>query len=147
MDFTTQRELLEHIGKNPNDRSLVQRMITAWKVWRNGDWTWHLEEEDVERVRRENEMLKEKLKEKSEWKNSEELASYKKWLDEANAAYEELESESEKKLDEALERCFNQMSRTNSLPVLQAPTLKEFKKWALGIDTSDTDSDFVDLPF
>lgn len=146
MDFTTQRELLEHAGRNPNDRSLVQRWIVAGKVWRNEDWTWHLEEEDVEMVKRENEMLKEKLKEKAEWKNSEELASYKKWLDEANAAYEELEANSEKTLDEALERCFDHMRRVNSLPILQAPTFKEFKKWALGIDTSDTDSDF-DLPF
>lgn len=63
MDFTTQRELLEHIGKNPNDRSLVQRMITAWKVWRNSDWTWHLEEEDVERVRRENVELRKRIEE------------------------------------------------------------------------------------
>lgn len=147
MEFTTQRELLEYAGKNPNDRSLVQRWIVAWKVWKNDDWTWHLEEDDIDRIKRENEVLKAKLKEKSEWKNSEELANYKKWLDEANTAYEELEANSEKQLDESLERCFNHMSRMKSLPVLQAPTFKEFKKWALGMDTSDTDSDFVDLPF
>ena len=32
MEFTTQAELLEHLGKNPNDRSLVQRMIARWEV-------------------------------------------------------------------------------------------------------------------
>lgn len=58
-----------------------------------------------------------------------------------------MEASSEKTLDESLERCFNQMNRTKSLPVLQAPTFKEFKKRALGMDTSDTDADFVDLPF
>lgn len=32
MEFTTQAELLEHLGKNPNDRSLVQRMIARGEV-------------------------------------------------------------------------------------------------------------------
>lgn len=34
MEFRTQKELLEHLGKNPNDRSLVQRMITRWEVFK-----------------------------------------------------------------------------------------------------------------
>lgn len=109
-----------------------------------------IEEDNINSLKDKIRLLEEenrKLKEKSEWVNVEELANYKKWLDEANKAYEELESNSEKQLDESLERCFNHMSRMKSLPVLQAPTFKEFKKWALWMDTSDTDSDFVDLPF
>lgn len=83
-----------------------------------------------------------KIREKSEWVDVEELANYKKWLDEANAAYEELEKSASRQLDESLERCFNHMTRCRCLPVLQAPTFNAFKKWALGMDTSDTDADF-----
>ena len=95
-------------------------------------------EEDVSRLAEENK----KVKEKSEWVDVEELANYKKWLNEANIAYEELEASSEKRLDESLERCFNHMTRCRCLPVLQAQTFNEFKKWALGMDTNDTDADF-----
>lgn len=84
----------------------------------------------------------EKLSKKSEWFNADELYRYKKWLDEANVAYEELEKSTNRQLDEALERCFNHMTRYRCLPVLQAQTFNEFKKWALGMDTSDTDADF-----
>lgn len=34
MEFTTQRELLEHLGKNPDDRNLVQRLIIKGEVVR-----------------------------------------------------------------------------------------------------------------
>lgn len=113
---------------------------------------YHLfvEEDNINSLKDRIRILEEengKLKEKSEWVDMEELANYKKWLDEANRAYEELEANSEKQLDEALERCFSHMSRMKSLPVLQAPTFKEFKKWSLWMDTSDTDADFIDLPF
>lgn len=32
MEFYTQKELLEYLGKNPNDRSLVQRMMIRGDV-------------------------------------------------------------------------------------------------------------------
>lgn len=34
MEFSTQRELLEHLGKNPDDRNLVQRLIIKGEVVR-----------------------------------------------------------------------------------------------------------------
>lgn len=34
MEFTTQRELLEYLGKNPDDRNLVQRLIIKGEVVR-----------------------------------------------------------------------------------------------------------------
>lgn len=34
MQFATKRELLEHLGKNPDDRKLVDRMILRWEVFR-----------------------------------------------------------------------------------------------------------------
>ena len=143
MKFATQRELLEYAGKCPNDRSLVQRWRSKGKVYME-DGMYVLVEDDVDSLRRENEELKQKLKEKSEWSNSEELANYKKWLDQANNAYEELERGKDEELDWALRRCFDYMQSRRCLPV---PTFNEFKKWCAGIDTSNTDSDFSDLPF
>ena len=32
MEFYTQKELLEYLGKNPNDRSLVQRMVIRGEI-------------------------------------------------------------------------------------------------------------------
>lgn len=32
--FESQRALLEYLGKNPNDRSLVQRLIKRWRVYK-----------------------------------------------------------------------------------------------------------------
>lgn len=37
MEFATQAELLEHLGKNPNDRSLVQRMMARGEVIKEWD--------------------------------------------------------------------------------------------------------------
>ena len=41
MQFTTKRELLEYIWKNPEDRKLVDRMINRWEVYKE-DWMYHL---------------------------------------------------------------------------------------------------------
>lgn len=41
MQFTTKKELLEYLGKNPEDRKLVDRMILRWEVFR-GDWMYVL---------------------------------------------------------------------------------------------------------
>lgn len=46
MEFTTQAELLEHLGKNPNDRSLVQRMIARWEVVKEW-WMYVIVDKDV----------------------------------------------------------------------------------------------------
>ena len=41
MQFTTKKELLEYLGKNPDDRKLVDRMILRWEVFRE-DWMYVL---------------------------------------------------------------------------------------------------------
>lgn len=41
MRFETQRELLEHLGRNPEDRSLIQRMMRRWDVYKE-DWGYYL---------------------------------------------------------------------------------------------------------
>ena len=45
MEFKTQAELLRHLGKNENDRSLVQRMISRKEILR-GEWVYILNDKD-----------------------------------------------------------------------------------------------------
>ena len=45
MEFYTQRELLEYLGKNPNDRSLVQRMMIRREVLKR-NWMYILLDKD-----------------------------------------------------------------------------------------------------
>lgn len=59
MEFETQRGLLEYLGKNPNDRSLVQRMIMRGDVYReNGMYILVNRDEKI----RELEFLVQKLR-------------------------------------------------------------------------------------
>lgn len=51
--FETQRALLEYLNKNVNDRSLVQRMIKRWEVYKEWEmyylvWEWEKEEKKSE---------------------------------------------------------------------------------------------------
>lgn len=59
MEFETQRALLEYLGKNPNDRSLVQRMIIRGEVYKeNGMYILVNRDEKI----KELEFLVEKLR-------------------------------------------------------------------------------------
>lgn len=74
MEFETQRELLEYLWKNVNDRSLVQRLIAQWRVVREwGKYILLSKEgliEEVNRLREENYKLREELfKKDGVWEN------------------------------------------------------------------------------
>lgn len=59
MEFATQRELLEHLGKNENDRNLVQRLIIKGDVVReNGMYVLVDKDEIIKNLREENEKLR-----------------------------------------------------------------------------------------
>ena len=68
MEFQTQKELLEYLGKNPNDRNLVKRMMRNGEVDYH-DGMWYLIDKDL--------MIKElqekvvELQDKIEWYKSE----------------------------------------------------------------------------
>ena len=81
--FETQRALLEYLNKNVNDRSLVQRMIKRWEVYKEWEmyylvWEWEKVEEKSEPKESENKqsMDDKELKELKE-KNEKLYASYK----------------------------------------------------------------------
>ena len=60
MEFNTQAEVLEYIGKNPNDRSLIQRMIIRWELAKK-DWKYYLVDKDtrIKELEKELNMYKE----------------------------------------------------------------------------------------
>lgn len=103
MEFETQRALLEYLGKNPNDRNLVQRMIAKGKVYKdNGMYVLVDRGSLLDEVIRLREDVKE-LK-KSEPKQSEELNA-KNFEDTAtiiklNDKIKELESDLEYQISE-----------------------------------------------
>jgi len=41
MQFATQREVLEYLGKNPDDRNLIQRLRKKGELYKE-DWMYHL---------------------------------------------------------------------------------------------------------
>ena len=62
MGFESKRALLEYLGKNPKDNKLVDRMMLRGEVYME-DGMFCLRETDADALRRENEQLKEKIKE------------------------------------------------------------------------------------
>ena len=109
---------------------------------------YHLvvEEDDANSLKDRIRILEEenkKLKEKSEWVNIEELANYKKWLDEANAAYEELEAQKEKELASITKRCWDYMVQRKCCPT---QTKQEFEYWIIGKEYTDIQFSPDDLP-
>ena len=83
--FRTQREVSEYFGKNPNDRSFISRNIKKGKIIKDNGWYTIVEEDinsvasndldkvvydlqkEVERLRKENNELKEKSDNKEVW--------------------------------------------------------------------------------
>jgi hypothetical protein len=59
MEFTSQKDLLEYLGKNPNDRNLVKRMMRRGEVYME-DSIYHLVDKDaiIEELKNEIEELK-----------------------------------------------------------------------------------------
>lgn len=62
-NFQSKKEVLEYLGKNPNDRRLVDRMIVRGEIEKTEDWYKLVQKEDdeLEKLRRENEELKKKV--------------------------------------------------------------------------------------
>ena len=60
MRFQTKKELLKHLGKNENDRKLIDRLIAKWEVYKeNGMYV--IGESEVDILKEEIKNLKEQL--------------------------------------------------------------------------------------
>ena len=87
MEFETQRELLEYLGKNPNDRALVQRLIASGKV-RKWDGMYYLvsRESLLDEIGELRDRVKELEGKLAEWGNLE--SKNVEWGDIAQKLYE-----------------------------------------------------------
>ena len=82
MEFTTQRELLEHLGKNPDDRNLVQRLIIKGEVVR--EWGVYVlvdKDEIIKNLKEENEKLRSEnvATKESDWDLEEAKIQWEYW--------------------------------------------------------------------
>ena len=95
--FETQRGVLEYLGKNPNDRSLIQRKIARGEIVKE-DGMYYVKEvgvgpedicnastilelkEEIEKLKEENYALKVANKKLSEWVPSEDLYYHLKFF-------------------------------------------------------------------
>lgn len=94
MEFQTQQELLEYLGKNVNSRHLVQRMIARWEVIK--EWRLYIlvdKESRVRELEKELELYKECYE-----KNK---VDYNNLLDKYNELKEGSSTSSDVELEEA----------------------------------------------
>lgn len=118
--FSTQREVLEYLGKNPNDRSLIQRMVARWEVVKE-DWMYYVKEAEqlnsmnfeqtakilelqgeIERLTGERNHLEQELE---KWKDGGESSYDQSDLDFQIAENERLEAKVAN-YQEAIRRCY-----------------------------------------
>lgn len=123
MEFTTQAELLEHLGKNPNDRRLVQRMVLRWEVVReNGVYVLVDKDEEIKNLRERIFFLENECS-----KNT--TNDLEKELSEAKAQweyYEKLYNEVYEDREYRLEKAFNWIKQR-----VKWVSWEEFKEWVM----------------
>ena len=123
MEFTTQAELLEHLGKNPNDRRLVQRMVLRWEVVReNGVYVLVDKDEEIKNLRERLFFLENECS-----KNT--TNDLEKELSEAKAQweyYEKLYNEVYEDREYRLEKAFNWIKQR-----VKWVSWEEFKEWVM----------------
>lgn len=82
LEFGTQRQILEYLWKNVNDRSLVQRMISRKEILR-GDWVYILNDKDkkIEELEVEIKKLRSEITtiKESNWDLDEAKAQWEYW--------------------------------------------------------------------
>lgn len=88
MEFRSQRELLEYLGKNTNDRNLIKRLIKRWEVEYEGG-VYYLVDKDkrIEELEKENENLKKNIWEDTDGPTEDERELY---IQQINELKEEL---------------------------------------------------------
>ena len=71
MQFATKRELLEHLGKNPDDRKLVDRMVMRWEVYKRDGFYYLVDDFKKRNAWRLYDEIRELREEVNELKKSE----------------------------------------------------------------------------
>lgn len=121
MEFKTQKQLLEHLGKNVNDRSLVQRMIIRGEILKenggyiltNKDERIQELEEEIRKLRSENATIKE-----SSWDLKELKVNCEHWEKQAR--------EYAQYCSDVIDICYKKV-KANTKGFME--TYDEFKEW------------------
>lgn len=147
MEFRTQGELLEYLGKY-NDRNLIKRMEKRGEV-RRWEWVYYLvvkdEKEEKPDLKFISKVMGEKVLDHGEIvRLNEELEKYKVWLDQANKAYDDLVAEKEKELQSITKRCRDYMLQRKCPPT---KTKQEFEYRILGKEYADVQFSPDEVPF
>lgn len=82
MEFKTQAEILRHLGKNENDRSLVQRMIIRGEILKEkGGYILTNKDEKIQELEKEVEKLRSEIAtiKESNWDLEEAKTQWKYW--------------------------------------------------------------------
>lgn len=131
--FQNQKEVLEYLGKNPNDRNLISRMIRKWEIEKTEGWYRLVEKvsgEELEKLKAENEELKEKVADlelDKEIRESNEVSMED--LKEATAQwhyYEEAYEEEKKDKENRIRKCFQWIKSKNP-----RANWEEFRDWVM----------------
>lgn len=131
--FQNQKEVLEYLGKNPNDRNLISRMIRKWEIEKTEGWYRLVEKvsgEELEKLKAENEELKEKVADlelDKEIRESNEVSMED--LKEATAQwhyYEEAYEEEKKDKENRIRKCFQWIKARNP-----KANWEEFRDWVM----------------
>lgn len=134
--FQNQKEILEYLGKNPNDRNLISRMIRKWEIERMEDWYRIVEKVNVEEV----EELKKRIAgleldlamseaEKEAMKNNGVTMEELKYATAQWHYYEEEYEKEKKDKQNRIRKCFQWIKAKNP-----KANWEEFREWVMSND-------------
>ena len=126
MEFRTQRELLEYLGKCPNDRNLVQRMMARGDVHKEDGMYIYIPQVKVKDLYNEIAQLKDKI---SLLENNVYTFDDGGDYNEAKAQrdyYQDLYEKEVKEKQEIIRRCFRRIQKANP-----RANREEFRDWVL----------------
>lgn len=134
--FQNQKEVLEYLGKNPNDRNLISRMIRKWEIEKTEGWYRLIQKvsgEELEKLKAKNEELKKKVADlelDKEIRESNEVSMEELKYATAQWHYYEEEYEKEKKDKEnRIRKCFQWIKAKNP-----KANWEEFRDWVMSND-------------
>lgn len=130
MEFATQRELLEHLGKNPNDRKLVQRMMLRGDVHKEDGMYVYIPQVKVRDLYDEIAQLKEHIHTLEENVYTfNETKDYSSAYNEAKAQrdyYQDLYEKEVQSKQEIIRKCFRRIQQ-----IKPRADWEEFRDWVL----------------
>lgn len=131
--FQNQKEVLEYLGKNPNDRNLISRMIRKWEIEKTEGWYRLVEKVSGE----EAEALKKRVSDleldlamcQAEKESLQKSGVTMEELKEATAQwhyYEEAYEEEKKDKENRIRKCFQWIKARNP-----RANWEEFRDWVM----------------